>query len=113
MKKFIKALLSVGFLAVLFAGCAASSPEGADVKMADYSFFKDELPLKKVRTIILDAGRKAQWRMTEFKDNEVVAEKSEGDQTISASIMFTRHAFNVEPENDELRELLEEALNQE
>ena len=47
---------------------------------------------------ILGAGEDAGWIMTEFKGNEIIAEKINGEDSITASVHFDSHGFHITPE---------------
>ena len=60
------------------------------------------LSQERFHNIILDAGEKNGWIMTEFKSNALIAEKVENDNALSVTITFNKTSFSVLPQNSEL-----------
>ena len=48
--------------------------------------------------------------MTEFKSNTLIAEKIDGDNAIAINVKFTDSSFDINPENSELKSIIEDAL---
>ena len=79
--------------------CAAfASQKGKKVLLIDHS--------KKV-------GEKNAWKMTEFKPNEMLAEKNIGDKTVFSTIKFFEGTltFSNASESQELFNAIKEELN--
>jgi outer membrane protein OmpA-like peptidoglycan-associated protein len=120
MNRLIKIGLVSALSAFLTVGCSSGSAEPKEMNEASAHASAEsistsitrELPSKEVHKIIKAAGEKAGWKMTEFKRNAFVAEKFDGDDTESVTIVFYKDSFNVDPENDELVDAINEALNE-
>jgi len=98
-------MVSLGILAssLLISGCSTLSLSN---NSSEHEHFGKEIELSKLNKIIIDAGRKDGWRMTEFKDNEVIAEK-DGE---AYSVKYSSNYFYIEPENDDLEDAIEDAI---
>ena len=111
MKKMIfMAIISA--VAVMFnVGCAGISPT-VDAKISKDALKTSISTNAKILAVIKEAAKKTNWRITEFKDNEVVAEKIKGDNnTVSSSIKFSNGYIEFEnDEADELKDAVEELL---
>ncbi len=115
MKKSITLSLASAFTALLFIGCSASNtatpsaPSSHDAKSAGSTFFSKHLTQKKVHNLVVHAGEKAGWKITEFKTNAVIAEKTDNGETTAVTISFNSNSFEINPENDDLHDAIEEA----
>ncbi|WP_321779401.1 hypothetical protein [Sulfurimonas sp.] len=100
MKKILSITL-ISALTLLFSvGCGGT----LDVKKYDS---------KKIEHAIIKAGEKTGWRMTEFKNNEILAEKTEDEKTVSTSIKYSRGeiAFDENVNTSDLQDAIAEELN--
>jgi predicted small secreted protein len=109
MKKNL--ILSLLFLlsTLLFVSCSTTSGTNVDVKTADYTYFTP-MSLKEVHNLIKEAGEESGWRMTEFKEHEMIAEKTENGTTKAVTIDFGKNYFHIEPDNSNLQDALEDNL---
>jgi len=107
MKKII-ATVFVGFFVTVFLGCAQTGT--GDAKTAEYTHIKTDMTQNEIHQVIFNAAEDAGWRMTEFKDNALIAEKSDGDDTVAVTISFSRDYFFISPKNSDLQNILEDAL---
>jgi len=101
MKKILSITL-ISALALLFStGCGGT----LDVKKYNS---------KKIEHAIIKAGEKTGWRITEFKSNEILAEKTENEKTVSTSIKYSRGqiAFEDNVNTSDLQDAIEEELNE-
>ena len=106
MKKVIILGLVTSLSVLLLSGCGGEpSPESHTGTIE-----KQHLTQEKVQKIILKAGEEAGWTMTEFKNNAVIAEKVDGDDTQAVTVKFTSSSYDISPANSELGEILEDAL---
>jgi predicted small secreted protein len=95
---------------LLFVSCSATNGVGTDTKEAGYIHFKT-MPLKKVHKAIVEAGEENGWRMTEFKENAIIAEKTEGEgDTKAVTVKFSENYFAIDPENGNLEDAIEDKL---
>ena len=79
MKKILSISLISALTLVLSTGCISTSGDGLQVKTHDN---------EKILHAIEKAGKKNGWKITEFKNNEVIAEKTDDGDTVSSSIKF-------------------------
>jgi len=112
MKKITISLVSA-LSALLFIGCSASSqptPSSHDAKTANSTFFNKHSTQEKVHKLIMKAGEEAGWKMTKFKSNELVAEKTNNGETVAVTIHFDNNSFEIDPQNNDLHDaILDEA----
>ncbi len=113
MKIGSAALLS----AFLMVGCSskeeaapASADNVVDVKYAGM-IHVENVTVEKLHHAIMAAGEAEGWKMTEFKGNEVIAEKF-GDDEVTAIIKFDRYGYEVhsESDTDDLEDAIKEQL---
>lgn len=109
MKKNL--IISLAFLlsTLLFVSCSTTSGENIDAKTADYTYFTP-MSLQEVHNLIVQAGEESGWRMTEFKDHEMIAEKTENGNTKAVTIDFGKNYFHIEPSNSDLEDALTDNL---
>jgi len=109
MKKNL--ILSLSFLlsTLLFVSCSTTSGTNVDVKTAGYTYFTP-MSLKEVHNLIIQAGEESGWRMTEFKEHEMIAEKTQGGTTKAVTIDFGKNYFHLEPADSDLEDALENNL---
>lgn len=79
MKKILSLGLISAFTLVLLSECNSTSADGLQVKTYDNA---------KILYAIKKVGEKNGWKITQFKNNEVVAEKTDDGDTVSSSIKF-------------------------
>jgi len=108
MKKVILSIVLSLSSVLVFTSCNSgpSSPEEKSgyITMSNPS-------QESIQDIILKAGQQHGWIMTKFKNNAIVAEKIEGENSISTTVTFDKASFNLYPQNSELQDILNEALN--
>jgi len=85
MKKILSLSLITAFTLVLSTGC--NSTHGDPSVSAD-ALYVNTHNNEKILHAIEKAGEANGWKITEFKNNEVIAEKSDDGDTISSSIKF-------------------------
>ena len=108
MKKVILSIVLSLSSALVFTSCNSgpSSPEDKS------GYITLSHPTQEtVQDIILKTGTSNGWIMTKFKNNAIIAEKIDGDDTVSTTVTFDKSSFNLDPKNSDLRDLLNEALN--
>jgi anthranilate/para-aminobenzoate synthase component II len=108
MKKTIGTLFLAFFVTVVITGCSTGSI--GDAKTAEYTHLDKKLPLKKMHSLIMEAAIEDGWRVTEFKENKLIAEKTESDETVAVTVTFTKDSFYISPNNSDLQEMLEDKL---
>ncbi len=108
MKRVIISSLVSAFALFALANCtgAPESPESHHGVSE-----KAHLTQEKVSKIISQAAEEAGWKITEFKSNALIAEKIDGEDSISTTITFNKESFDINPENDDLEDVLNDALN--
>ena len=65
---------------------------------------------KKIHALIKSAGEKDGWRMTEFKKNAILADRTNGDDLISTTVYFDKNSFTTSPKNSDLEDAISDAL---
>ncbi len=113
MKKILKIGLIGCVASILMSGCAnnyLNSNNSYDVKSDEYIYIKKDFSASNIQHIIMDIGTKNGWRMTEFKSNEIIAENKSDANLEAISIHFTNKYFFTRPKNDDLEEIIENAL---
>jgi hypothetical protein len=108
--KTITKITITSLMLSLFAGCSNQPGIAEDARTIDYNHFKTELTQKQIHKIIVKAGEEEGWRMTEFKENQIVAEKTEDDKTKAVSVIFSNEYFHLDPEDDDLEDAIEDAI---
>ncbi len=107
MNKVILSMVLSFSSVLVFTGCSATpSPEGKSGYIT-----LEHNSQKKVQDIILKSGQENDWIMTKFKSNAIIAEKITKDSSLSTTVTFDKTSFTLFPENSELRDILNEALN--
>lgn len=110
MKTILK-LTSVALsLSLFMSACSHKVLYHGDAKTAAYPHFSKKLTQKELYNIIMKVGKKNSWRMTEFKDNELIAEKSIDGETKALSIHFANDYFYTSPENKDLNDAIQNAI---
>jgi len=109
MKKTI--FMGSVFLATSLFFVSCSATKGVDVKKEDYVHLKKSMPLKKINQKIMKAGEEDGWRMTPFKENAIIAEKTEGEgETQAVTVTFGQDYFTLDPDNDDLEDAIAESF---
>ncbi len=111
MKKIIISTISIVLSSMIFNACSTTSMNAEDVKTASFTHLKHEMPLSKVHKLIVKAGEENGWRMTEFKENEIIAEKEENGNMKAVTITFTEDYFDISPKDSDLHEAIEKELD--
>ena len=96
---------------MIFNACSTTSINTEDAKTASFTHLKNEMPLAKVHKLILKAGKGGGWRMTEFKENELIAEKEKNGNMKAVTITFSKDYFDISPKDSDLHEAIEKELN--
>jgi predicted small secreted protein len=110
----MKKILIIGSLllsSLLFVSCSATNGVDIDAKSANFTHFEKK-PLTTVHKLIVEAGKEDGWRMTEFKDNELLAEKTEDGDTKAVSIEFSQDYFHLTPSDSDLKDAIEDKLEE-
>ncbi|MFT5835674.1 MAG: hypothetical protein ACI9RG_000567 [Sulfurimonas sp.] len=115
MNKILSITLISAVSIVLYTGCGGNSPsaEDRDVRISEDALYVKTHDSKKIIHAIEKAGAETGWKITEFKSNEVIAEKTDGDKTISSTVKF--HGgyvdFSDNSETSDLRDAIEDELS--
>lgn len=114
MKKILSIALISAMAIVLATGCSgkSSNVHSDDTKVSSEALYVDVKNNEELIKVIKAAADKTDWDITEFKNNQVIAEKTEDGKTISSSILF--YDGHVEFENpaatSDLRDAIEDEL---
>ena len=115
MNKILSITLISAISLVLSTGCSgtSTSPESHDAKVSADALYVNTHDNKKIAHAIEKDGEKTGWKITEFKSNEVVAEKTDGWKTISSSVKFSEGhiEFSDSSATSDLRDAIEEELS--
>jgi len=103
LKKLLSLLALSALALVLSTGCA-STTNSEEAHAGNYS----KLTHKQIHDAIMNGGEKAGWKMTEFKDNEVLAETFEDGEGEVVSIKI--HNGHVSYEGEASHGDLEDAI---
>ena len=108
-----KTLQTVLILAstIVVTACSTTPKVEGDVKQEDYVKIEKRMPLKEVHDLIAQAGEDAGWRITEFRDNALIAEKFDGDDSKTVTIDFSTTSFHLTPQDNELERVIEKKLD--
>ena len=108
LKKLLS-ILSISALTLLLSVGCASTHSSEEAHSGDYQ----KLSNKQIHQAIMRGGEKAGWKMTEFKDNEVIAEKIEdGDsEMVSVKIHNGHVSYEGEASHSDLEDAIYEALH--
>ena len=119
MNKILKFSLVSVLSTFVLVGCsgtpdAPDSEESHNAQMSSVEAHAIELhghfTQKKLSTLVKNAGESAGWKMTEFKSDTFVAEKTNGEDTESVTVKFNKELIEVEPENNDLQDAINKAL---
>ncbi len=117
MKKILSITLISAIALLLSTGCSSKSdsaaPESRDAKVSADALYVNTHNNKKIAQAIEKAGEKTGWKITKFKNNEVIAEKTDDEETISSSIKFSEGhiEFGNADATSDLRDAIEEELS--
>jgi hypothetical protein len=109
-KNLIVGMTTVLLSSWLFISCSATSGVGGvGEESANYTHF-EKMPLSKVHKLIIQAGEEDGWRMTEFKENEIIAEKTDDGETKAVTVDFAEDHFYITPHDGDLEDAIEDKL---
>ena len=114
MKKIVKLSLVSAMGALMFVGCNptnSAKPQSHDAKTAQNTYIEHTLTQEKVSHRITTAAKENGWRITDFKNNTLIAEKSVENTTTAITVNFDKESFSLNPKNAELQTIIEDALN--
>ena len=120
MKKMIKIALASAVSMLLLTGCGGGNIQtSADSMSGGIELtLQGHTKTEAVHDAIMKAGEKSGLKMTEFKSNAIIAERTDGDNSASATVTFTNEKVIVIDESgdidaEELLEAIEEELQSE
>jgi len=108
MKRIITLGLVSALSTMLLVGCGSTTPT-PEAHTGD--FHVKHLTQEKIHKIIKKAAQKDGWKITEFKNNALIAEKFNGGEAISTTITFGKDYFDISPKNSNLESTINNALN--
>jgi len=111
MKKIIISTISIVVSSLVFNACSTASPSSRDAKYASYTYFKKATSLENVHQTIKEIGENNGWRVTDFQENALIAEKEKNGSMKAVTIHFTKDSFSISPKDSELQEAIEKSLN--
>jgi len=110
MQRKIIQTVAVLVSSLIITACSTTPKVQGDVKQEAYVKIEKSMPLKKIHNLIKEAGEQDGWRMTEFKENALIAEKFSNDSSEVVTIEFSKDSFHLTPENSELESAIAEKL---
>jgi len=99
MKKSLTALL-ISIMA-LTVGCSSTSTSTHAEEVSTIHSNLSHVNMKKIHKAIDDGAEKSGWITTEYKSNEVIAEKIDGEDSIMVSIKIENGRLKYLQENEE------------
>ncbi|MEA3374560.1 MAG: hypothetical protein U9Q62_12820 [Campylobacterota bacterium] len=114
MKQMMKIGSAAVISAFLMVGCSSKEADtsAGDAKHAD-AVHVENVTVEQLHKAVMAAGEAEGWKMTEFKSNEILAEKF-GDDEASVSIKLSRHGYEIHGDNaGDLEDAIEEQLSAE
>ncbi len=105
MNKIMKISSALLLSVFMMAGCSSkeAAPAAGEMSAVDAKYagatHVGNVTSKQLHHAIMAAGKAQGWRMTEFKNNEVIAEKF-GDDAVTASIKFSKHGYEIHSESE-------------
>lgn len=111
MNKILTLALVSALTLVLSTGCS-SKGNIMDAEASKEALYTNSHSNEKVINAIIKAGKQTNWKITEFKSNEVVAEKVGSSETVSSSIkMFDGYLeFSNNSQTSDLRSAIKSEL---
>jgi len=112
MKKTVTLGMILLVSSLMMSGCGAQVPTPSTIENEGVkTTLNKELGQKKIHKIITEVVQAEGWQVTEFKKNEVLAEKTKNEDSIAVSIRFDNSSFEITPQNSELNDVIFEALS--
>ncbi len=120
MKKILTITLISIITVMISSGCKDGSSvtpvepqEVRDAKVSKEALYVGVHDNEKLSKAIKKAAKKTGWKITEFKSNEVLAEKTEAEDTISSSVCFSHGyvEFSNNDDTSDLRDAIKEELS--
>ena len=119
MKRIVILSMVAVISSIMIVGCSAKdsaqpssvSVKSENVKSGVIDIKNSELTQLKIHKLIVKAGEENGWKMTEFKENEVIAEKMKGGETVAVSVKFDTKTVELTPEDSALSDVISTALN--
>jgi len=112
MNKIFKLSIVTALSGFLLVGCSmgSNSPEESSSVESHGTKVHAHLTQEKLAHIVQKAGEESGWKMTEFKSDTFIAEKTDDDETVSATVKFSNTSLEIIPENDDLEDAIKDAL---
>ena len=111
MKKILSVVAVIS--SIMIVGCSvkdSAQPSSSSMKSSVININNRELTQLKIHKLIVKAGEKDGWEMTEFRGNEVIAEKMEGEESINIIVKFNTETVKLTPEDSDLSDAISTAL---
>lgn len=114
MNRFWKMGLTA-MISLLFLSACSSKYDSNMLSSAAEQVGLEHMTMDQMGSAIMAAGEEQGWKMTEFKNNEMLAEKF-GDDEASASIKYDDEGFDVHSDSesgavDDLKEAIMDKLS--
>jgi len=116
MKKILSIAIISTLALVLSTGCSSTTPTAGhdmDSKISEEALYM-EANNEKIIEVIKIAADGSGWDITEFKSNEIIAEKTDNGETISSIIKIYNGYIEFENEDaSELHDAVDDAIRAE
>jgi hypothetical protein len=112
MKNIVTLSIVSIFTTLVFVGCSATSPSVESHSSESHlgTTNNENLTQKKVHNIIKYVGEENGWIMTEFKNNVILGEKPNGNDSKAVTITFDESSFDISPSDSDLESAISDAL---
>ncbi len=117
MKNRVKITLVAALSLLLLTACSGENTQTAEGTSNSRSelILHSHTKTKKIHDAIMQAGEESGLKMTEFKPNAVIAERLDGSNSASATIVFNKDKITIMKESgnigvDDLLEAIEHKL---
>ena len=119
MKKTVILSIVAVIGSIMIVGCSVKdsaqpssmSVKSENVKSGVIDIKNSEFTQSKIHKLIVKAGEEDGWKMTEFKEDEVIAEKMEDGETVAVSVKFDTNTVELTPEDSDLSNAISTILD--
>lgn len=122
MKKILTVALILVITLMISSGCKDNAPKVSnipeapkvrDAKISEQALYVGKYENKKIIRVVEKACEKIGWKITKFKSNEVLVEKTDNEDTVSSSVKFVEGYIEFSNNTDtlDLREAIKEEMS--
>ena len=114
MAKILGAILIgvyfVWFFTVQAVNVSTEDMVEQEIRLMDDSTVSLKLTQDQMYNIVKNTAEREGWNTTEFKSNALIAEKTSENDSQSVTVTFSKSAFSISPENNDLQNAIKSAL---